>query len=439
MAKGKYREKGKGEHQALLKDPDIKRWYENVARGAITTADVYLRGLGNFCQNVRKQPKDLLKLNEQDLYNLLMDYVSSMERQKYAGSYVESRLKNVKSWLSHHGIEVKRKIKVKGADETPSLKEERVPTQKELVKILSFADPKVKTTASLVCFAGLRLESIGNYDGSDGLRVMDIPELEIKGSEVNFTVIPARVIVRSQLSKARHQYFSFLNEEACEYLKDYLESRLRGNGTSKFDPESPLIKAKSPTFKAADRPFIRSNNIGDALRGPIREAGFSWRPYVLRSYFDTEMMLAESKGLILRDYRVFFMGHKGDIEARYTTNKHKLPESVIEDMRASYAKASKEYLQTRVISSQQDVRGGFRAALLADLGYSEGEIAKLDLANITSKEFQELITKKYREMLTGNGSRQKVIPLNELENYILQGWEFATHIPNDKAIIKLPS
>lgn len=67
------------------------------------------------------------------------------------------------------------------------------------------------------------------------------------------------------------------------------------------------------------------------------------------------------------------------------------------------------------------------------------DIAKLDLANMTSKEFQELIAKKYREMLTGNGSRQKVIPLSELENYILQGWEFATSIPDNKAVIKLPS
>ena len=45
-------------------------------------------------------------------------------------------------------------------------------------------------------------------------------------------------------------------------------------------------------------------------------------------------MLAESKGLVLRDYRQFWMGHKGDIENRYTTNKQKLPETVIEDMRA---------------------------------------------------------------------------------------------------------
>jgi hypothetical protein len=45
------------------------------------------------------------------LDNLLMDYVSAKEKQ-YAGSYIESTVKPVKSWLAHNGIELKRKIKV---------------------------------------------------------------------------------------------------------------------------------------------------------------------------------------------------------------------------------------------------------------------------------------------------------------------------------------
>jgi hypothetical protein len=66
---------------------------------------------------------------------------------------------------------------------------------------------------------------------------------------------------------------------------------------------------------------IRTSNIGDAIRLPIRRAGFPWRPYVLRSYFETQMVIAESKGWVIRDYRQFFMGHSGDIEHVYTLNK----------------------------------------------------------------------------------------------------------------------
>ena len=43
---------------------------------------------------------------------------------------------------------------------------------------------------------------------------------------------------------------------------------------------------------------------------------------------------------------MFFMGHKGDIEARYTTNKGKLPQDLIEDMRRAFMESG-EYLETR--------------------------------------------------------------------------------------------
>ena len=72
---------------------------------------------------------------------------------------------------------------------------------------------------------------------------------------------------------------------------------------------------------------------------------FKWRPYVLRAYFDAQMLLAESHGKIAHPYRVFFMGHKGDIEARYTTNKGILPKNLVEDMRRAF-KESSEYLET---------------------------------------------------------------------------------------------
>jgi len=65
-------------------------------------------------------------------------------------------------------------------------------------------------------------------------------------------------------------------------------------------------------------------------------AGFKWRPYVLRAYCDTNMIIAEFKGKISHPYLQFIMGHKGDIEARYSTNKGVLSPTMIEDMRKAY-------------------------------------------------------------------------------------------------------
>ena len=54
-------------------------------------------------------------------------------------------------------------------------------------------------------------------------------------------------------------------------------------------------------------------------------------------------LLAESHGKMTHAYRQFFMGHKGDIEARYTTNKGRLTDEMISDMRRAYSK-SQEFL-----------------------------------------------------------------------------------------------
>ncbi len=43
----------------------------------------------------------------------------------------------------------------------------------------------------------------------------------------------------------------------------------------------------------------------------ILRAGFDWRPYALRAYFDTNMIMAESKGRMSHPYLQFMMGHKG--------------------------------------------------------------------------------------------------------------------------------
>lgn len=49
--------------------------------------------------------------------------------------------------------------------------------------------------------------------------------------------------------------------------------------------------------------------------------------------------------MVEKDYRVFFMGYKGDIEARYTTSKNTLLVDVIEDIRSSFARAQR-YLES---------------------------------------------------------------------------------------------
>jgi len=80
---------------------------------------------------------------------LLADFVSRLEREGKAGSYIKSCVKAIKSWLSFNMIEVRVKIKIKDADDTPTLRDERVPAQQELKKIFMCAGLRASARAFL--------------------------------------------------------------------------------------------------------------------------------------------------------------------------------------------------------------------------------------------------------------------------------------------------
>jgi hypothetical protein len=418
----------------LLDDLEVKRWYGNVARGSRITADVYLRRLGAFCVTQGISPGRLVEMGERSVTDLLMDAVSEMEEHGYAGSYVESNVKAVKSWLRHNRVKLPVSIKITGADDTPTLTDEQTPTHEELSRIFRACWLDARAAAALIAFAGVRPHVIGNHWGTDGLRVGDFLEVEVD-KKVEFKNIPTLIRVRKAVSKARHQYLTFLCEEGCRYLKEYWEYRVQHG-------EALTLNSAAVKARFSGKQFIRTTNIGDKIREGIRAAGFGWRPYVLRCYFDTQLLLAESKGLVLRDYRIFWMGHKGDIENRYTTNKYRLPQPLLEDMRSAYRR-SQPYLQTEAPSGMEDVKLKFRRELLIVAGYSEDEVAAVDLEKLSDEDIRDIVRKRLLKESYNNGSgngsrsiRQKVVPLDDVEKYIESGWEYVSQLPNGKAIIK---
>jgi len=151
-------------------------------------------------------------------------------------------------------------------------------------------------------------------------------------------------------------------------------------------------------------------------------------------------MLAESKGLVLRDYRTFWMGHKGDIENRYTTNKQRLPEEVIEDMRGAYRR-SQDFLQTTKAeaTSEEKIKEEFRKQLLLVAGLKQDEVEKIDVLGMEDEEFQELVRQRLLGNMVNNGARQKVVGLEDVEESLAKGWEFVATLPNEKAITRIPS
>jgi len=220
--------------------------------------------------------------------DMLMDFVARLYREGKAPNYIANYLKAVRSWLNFHGISLVRKIKIGNQSFTPTIADERVPTPEELATILCYAGDRARCSIAFMAFAGLRPETLGNIDATDGLMIRDLPEMRVEGKTVIFERVPTMVVVRPSLSKAKHKYFTFLTSEGCEYLKAYLEKRLASG--EELTPESPVIAVKpgfeNTLYRNNPKRFVTTKTVTAEIRRAMRPR-FNWRPYVLRAYFDT--------------------------------------------------------------------------------------------------------------------------------------------------------
>lgn len=114
-------------------------------------------------------------------------------------------------------------------------------------------------------------------------------------------------------------------------IQAYLNQQIEKGRTQ---PQTPLIPSEDNSFL--------TKSVSYYIRISIRPQ-FRNRPYLFRAFFYTQLVIAESKGKIARDFRGFWMGHKGSMEAKYTTNKQRVPESLISEMRESF-KRTEPYL-----------------------------------------------------------------------------------------------
>ena len=228
--------------ESLLANPDVRRWYKNVARGSPNTAEINLRRLSKFCEDHQITPMQLAELGTKDIRevtDLLQDHISWMESRGNAPQYIKGTITAVKSWLHHFDVFIKRRIKIANVDSTPTLEKERVPDEQELAELFSRANLRAGAIMSLVAKAGLRPEVLGNHNATDGLMIKDLPDLVIKEGLTTFVSKPPRIVVRKTLSKANHEYYTFLTDFGAKRLVAYLNDRLVSGEL--LTSESPVI------------------------------------------------------------------------------------------------------------------------------------------------------------------------------------------------------
>ncbi len=442
------------ETTALLANRRIRAWYDERSLRSKLSADNDLRKLRLTLERLGLGPDELVKVaraDPDDLRARLVRYAADLKRKGRLAVYVAKTFSGLRSFLDHAHVEFEGYPKlelIKGA----SIETERIPTPEELGRVLERLSLRSRVAALFIAHAGLRPQVLGTYQGERGLTLADLPELELGGG-VAFTRAPFVVRVPAALSKTRKAYTTFGTQQLSSALVAYLQARVeRGE---RIGPSSPVVArnelrgvARTLVERARHRtPFVTTTNLITEVANALHASapvGVRWRPYVLRAYCSTRLLIAEGSGLISRDLREALLGHDGGVAARYHVGKRWGAE-LMEEARREYARAA-SFLETNA-QSRVDVAAEFRRALLAVSGLSEAEIAAH--ANDSNEKLLAIL----REQLTGRGTTsattpapdgtsrrvQRPVPLVEAERLLASGWTFVASFGPDRVVLEAPT
>jgi hypothetical protein len=179
------------------------------------------------------------RTNLKGFQDKLEDVVARLEAEEKSPGYINNLVKIMRNWLRYNDILLTRRVKIKNSTACPTIANEQIPSREELAKLFRNSSGRMRVAEAPMALADLRPETIRNHNGSDGLRLGDLPEVKGENGQVSFDKVPTVVIVRSSLSKAKHRYFTFLPEEGTRYLQEYFEQRIRDG--ERLHANSPVV------------------------------------------------------------------------------------------------------------------------------------------------------------------------------------------------------
>lgn len=432
---------------SLSEDPLVRSWYDETALRSELSADTNVRKLSLLLERISLDPAGLLKLAREHpagLRDRFVRYAKALKSEGRLDSYVAKTLDGARSFLAHHGVRnlLLPKLHIVSGE---SLRDERTPTQDELRTVVASLSLRGKVIALLLAHTGVRPGVIGSYKAEDGLRLRDLPEVKIGEDGVKVDRRPFLIRVPGKLSKTRREYVTFGSGELADELMAYLESRRKLG--EKLSPESSVVtvapRAKGNWLRARRefKGFVTTKSLIGDISSTVHHAapsGTKFRVYVLRAYFSTRLLAAESetRGRVTRDGREEMLGHQLGVSGAYNLSKRLGPET-IEDLRRQYA-AAEPFLSTLPARTERgDEIQRIRRVMLAIAGYSQAELAKMDVGALTWDELAQKVEERVGSKAEAPPSQQ-VVSLERVEGLLGAGWEYVAPLGSDRAIVRVP-
>ncbi|MCI4316972.1 MAG: hypothetical protein L3J96_00400, partial [Thermoplasmata archaeon] len=426
----------------LLQNPDVRSWYNDHAK--VGTAITQLDQLELFLRRANLELGELVALAKKPPAKRLKEIVTSYVRgEQSAGRkarYILNVWWGVRSFLASQGVAPQWNPKVERAEADEDDAARTVPSHEQLRQVANAVKSgRDRAVVYLLASSGIRIGVLATQHApADGLRLKHLPELKLV-EDPTFEKVPFAIRVPAHLSKGKNAYYTFGSHETADSILAYLKERRQRGET--LTPESPLVlpdtRGRLSDRRAKDGAcFMVRKALAERVKRAMTRVGpptAGWHAHTLRAWFSTQMESCESKGLVSRTRREFFMGHSLGVDGQYNVERPLAPEK-IDELRASYARCE-PFLSTAPPSTTNDGATRVLRALLIARGHPKEDAAKLDIGQMTDEELGVL----FKKLAAAAKRTERAFAVGEVQRMLDSGWEFVSQLGTDMAVLRGPS
>ncbi len=170
-------------------------------------------------------------------------------------------------------------------------------TKLELSRVIGAATYRGRAIIALQAFSGIRSNALGTTDGTNGLLLSDFLDSEITSKGLQVDEYPAIFKIRTSLNRLSTQGFACLCAEGLIYINEYLDQRTCEGEV--LSPSSPVICSRDQSLQIQSRKqFLPPSHIENEIHRAFLSESIPWRPSILRSYFESNLVLARQNNTI---------------------------------------------------------------------------------------------------------------------------------------------
>jgi len=426
--------------------PDVRAWHKDHSK--IATATTQLDQLEIFLRRTGLDVATLVesgKKNPRQLKAVVSEYVRTEQAAGRKAKYILNVWWGVRSFLAsvEAAPEWNPKVEKTEADEEDTAR--TVPTHDQFRQIASAVKSgRDRAVVFLLASSGVRIGVLATqFAPADGLRLKHLPDLRL-GKQPIFEKVPFTVRVPAHLSKGKNAYYTFGSHEAADAVLAMLKERQHGG--EPLTPDSPLIlpdtRGRSSERRAKDgASFMVRKALAERVKlamGRVSPPGSRWSAHTLRAWFSTQMESCESRGLISRTRREFFMGHSLGVDGAYNCDRPLSPAKV-DELRASYARCEAALSTSPVASGQDEAVERALRILLVARGVSEKTLKGMDFAGKSDAEIVALVKKLGAAPATPDRPSEKAVAVEEVPRLLEGGWTFVSTLNGSMAVLRAPT